>query len=214
MQDTHLRIETVSDELHFVKMHKGAVVESVVPLSARTGGNIMFRRSELIEELSSELKRLRCMLKLHQIDDELHHANRTTREYTECTALHGYQTLLWSHDAKIALAREHNRLVARIVAIDIIDDVLAWMLEGWYFGERQSNDGAVGFGPSLKMDEMMIATIDLQVITFVITPCRMSSDTPPLPCTIDLPSVYICWWLLCLRHLIWMRAGHAYEHSS
>jgi hypothetical protein len=53
-------------------------------------------------------------------------------------ALHGYKTMQWTGDAKLALGREQSRLVARLVANEMADSILEWMLEGWHFGERKS----------------------------------------------------------------------------
>jgi hypothetical protein len=53
-------------------------------------------------------------------------------------ALHGYKTMQWTGDAKLALGREQSRLVARLVANEMTDSILEWMLEGWHFGERKS----------------------------------------------------------------------------
>lgn len=78
------------------------------------------------------------MLKLHFIDEELHEANRTPKQHMESIALHGYRTFLWTKDARIALEREHSRLVARVVAVEVAHGILEWMLEGWHFGERPS----------------------------------------------------------------------------
>ena len=31
------------------------------------------------------------------------------------------------------------------VSLEIVDDILQWMLEGWYFGERESKLPAMGY---------------------------------------------------------------------
>eukprot|EP00970_Alexandrium_tamarense_P018034 scaffold13306_cov234-Alexandrium_tamarense.AAC.4 len=36
------------------------------------------------------------------------------------------------------LEREHNRHIAKIVAAETLGGILEWMLEGWYFGERDT----------------------------------------------------------------------------
>jgi len=43
------------------------------------------------------------------------------------------------------------------VAQEIVDDILDYMLEGWFFGERESNYHLVGFVPSVKKDGFMKA---------------------------------------------------------
>ena len=37
-------------------------------------------------------------------------------------------------------------------AHEVVDDILEWMLEGWYFGERKSQQVVAGYVPSLKKD--------------------------------------------------------------
>lgn len=155
-QDTYSLLERIADDLHYAKVGNDDTMESIAPLSVQREGKTTFRRSELVEELTSEQKQLRHMLKLHFIDMEFHDANQTTSEHIECFALHGYRTLLWTQDARVALEREHSRLVARLVAIEIVDDILQWMLEGWRFGERQSPHEAVGHVPRLKKDRGVI----------------------------------------------------------
>ena len=40
--------------------------------------------------------------------------------------------------------------MGRTVANELVDYVLEWMLEGWYFGERKSNMKMQGFVPSMQ----------------------------------------------------------------
>lgn len=154
----------VANELHYARIHAEGVIESTTPASAKRDGRTTFGRSELIEELSSEQKHLKHMLKLHVIDLEFHHAFATTSEHVESFALHGYRTLLWTQDARIALSREHSRLVARLVAVEIVDEILDWMLEGWHFGERQCKYEAVGYVPSLKQHGFIKARFHTKVM--------------------------------------------------
>lgn len=154
-QDTISRMERVVDELHFARSSKEKMVESTVPMSVQRDGVTSFRRADIIQELSSEQKHLRLMMKLHHIDDEFHEANRTSKQHIESVALHGYRTLLWTKDARVALEREHSRLVARVVAVEITHDILEWMLEGWYFGERPSRRATQGHPPSVQANDMV-----------------------------------------------------------
>lgn len=145
-------------------MSTDEVIESSVPVSAQRDGITTYRRVEFIHELITEQHHLKHMLKLHFIDQEFHEANRTLSEHTESVALHGYRTVLWTKDARIALEREHNRLLARLVAAEVMHDILAWMLEGWHFGERRSQHEAVGYVPSVKKVGLIKAGIDAKVI--------------------------------------------------
>ena len=68
--------------------------------------------------------------------------------------------MMWTNNARRALEREHNRYVAMVVASDIVDDALEWMLEGWHFGERESRYSVAGYVPSLKSDGFVRAGSD------------------------------------------------------
>lgn len=126
------------------------MIESTLPRSVQRDGNTTFRRVDFVEELSSEQKQLRHMMKLHFIDEEFHEANRTSKQHIESIAP-GYRTFLWTKDARVALEREHSRLVARVVAVEVAHDILEWMLEGWHFGERPSQRATIGGVPSKQV---------------------------------------------------------------
>lgn len=86
------------------------------------------------------------------MDRELHMAYASRDEHVTTESLHGHQQLQWRLDAISSLERERNVLLAREVAVETVDDILSWMLEGWYFGERVSKMKVMGFVPSLKKD--------------------------------------------------------------
>lgn len=184
LQDTNARLECIADELHSARISNDEVLESHVPKSVMRDGITIFRRRELIEELSSEQNNLRYMMKLHFIDMEFHEANRTSKQHIECVALHGYRTFLWTKDARVTLEREHSRLVARMVATEIAGDILEWMLEGWHFGERQSRHNAVGYVPSIKKIGTIKAGIDAKV-----TKCQQPRKCDDLCVTMFHPRV-------------------------
>ena len=96
------------------------------------GGNPKFRRVDVIHELTWEDTQLDRQIRLNGVDRELHDAYATKQEYVEVKVLHGYRTLLWVNNARKALEREHNKMVAQTFAIELVDDILEYMLEGWY----------------------------------------------------------------------------------
>lgn len=55
-----------------------------------------------------------------------------------------------TNKALVALERQSNTVIAKQVAVDLIDDILDWMLEGWHFGERISEREVSGYVPSIK----------------------------------------------------------------
>jgi hypothetical protein len=59
--------------------------------------------------------------------------------FVEIESLHGYKTHVATDDAISALLREHDRLVAASVSDEVVDGMLDWMKEGWYFGETSSS---------------------------------------------------------------------------
>ena len=130
---------------------------SDVALSAQLGGNTVFEREDLFNELTYEMREIDRRLHLNNIDKELHDAYRTRAEYVEINHLHGYSTVLWTNNARKALGARQERLVAMNVAHEIVDDILEHMLEGWYFGERESKFTLAGYVPSVKKDGFMKA---------------------------------------------------------
>ena len=50
----------------------------------------------------------------------------------EVISLHGYSMMLWTNNARVALEGRQSRMVAFTVAKEAVDDILDWMLEGWY----------------------------------------------------------------------------------
>ena len=123
-----------------------------VCLSAMLGGNRVFRRLDLLEELSMEITELNRRMQLNNVDKELHDCYASRKEYFEVKHLHGYAMMLWTNNARQALQARQSRLIAHTVAHEAIDDILDWMLEGWYFGERESNNSMLGAVPSVKKD--------------------------------------------------------------
>eukprot|EP00947_MAST-08B_sp_MAST-8B-sp1_P000929 g929.t1 len=126
------------------------LVETSVARSVVNGGAPLMRRTDLLFELDFELAECSRSLRLHDVDKELHLAYSTPEEYMETVALHGYKQMQWTKNVIVALERERNSIIAKIIAYDVVDDILEWMMEGWYFGERVSNFKAFGYVPSIK----------------------------------------------------------------
>jgi len=146
------RKDELSNELFSISKSQEQSLCCAIAASSLRGGSTRFRRQDLVSELLSERKDIGGRLSLYEVDKELHDAFASTKPYVEVRSLHGYNTLLSTVDARIALQREHNRLVAIAVGTDIVEDILEWMLDGWYFGERESLECTVGYIPSLKSD--------------------------------------------------------------
>ena len=111
------------------------------------------------------------------VDEELHDAYATRKEYIEVHHLHGYGVMLWTNNARSALKARYRltlsdilpqtcltyflppssylqarqaHLVAVTVVKEVVDDILDFMLEGWHFGERESAFTMIGYVPSVK----------------------------------------------------------------
>ncbi|CAM9091089.1 unnamed protein product, partial [Phaeothamnion confervicola] len=190
------RAAALSDELLVVRGAPAAatVLTSVVPASVGKGGSPIFKREDLEHELSWELRHVRFMVRLSAIDAELHTAGRTTADFFECHALHGYRTMLWTADARRALDAEQSRLLARLVAVEVVDGILQDMLEGWQFGERPNppkkkkkkrkhyDDDGKRIGDDLVNEEKERATRDAEedrVTSFMLPPGAPGSAWAP-----------------------------------
>jgi hypothetical protein len=91
--------------------------------------------------------------------------------------LHGYSSVLWTNNTRKALNARQERLIAMNISQEIVDDILDYMLEGWYFGERESNYHLIGCMPSVKKDGFMHAGQEqVQAVGLFL---RLSRDQSP-----------------------------------
>jgi hypothetical protein len=97
----------------------------------------------LLHELTVETEELHRQLHLNDVDKELHDVCATRKEFFEVRSLHGYSIMLWKGNAKSALLREQSSLVAVEVSRDVVEDILSWMLDGWYFGEVKNTEALI-----------------------------------------------------------------------
>merc|ERR1711871_37435 len=145
------RLKELSEEVNRVRQMKDEpVIESTIALSAQLGGNTSFKRLELLDELTTEADDLTKRIELDNIDWELHESHNTRGEYMEVKYLHGYSMILWTNNARKALEDRRSRLIALTIANDVVNDILDYMLEGWYFGEMESKYSVAGKVPSIK----------------------------------------------------------------
>ena len=138
------RLRTIDPSIH--------MVESQVVGSVLRGANPRMTREDLNQELVDELRRVFTEIKLHDTDEELHRAYSVREPYVETFVLHGFRQMQWTKNVIVALERERDKLIATVVCDDIVSDILEWMLEGWYFGERESKHPVMGYVPSIKKD--------------------------------------------------------------
>lgn len=151
-----LRVRELVAELERVRSDlDGEIFVSEVAIGVQLGGGNVYRRNDLVEELTNEKRELERRIHLNQIDKELHDCFKTRKEYVEVKYLHGYATVLWTNNARKALSARQSRLVALNAAHEVIDEILDWMLDGWYFGERESNSSVAGYVPSIKKNGML-----------------------------------------------------------
>ena len=168
------RKKLLDQEAERVRLDKDSeTIESDICMSAQLGGNRIFKRLDLLDELAQEIVELERRLHLNDVDKELHDAYASRKEYCEVKSLHGYSMMLWTNNARVALEARQSRLVAYTVAKEAVDDILDWMLEGWYFGERESSFAALGRVPSLAEDGKFIRAGQNQIATVEATVEKM-----------------------------------------
>ena len=132
------RRKALYSELKSAEKSIAKTIQSVVARSTMNGGETNFIRTQLIKELSAEIVKIDSKLKLAQIDDELHRTYASKEAKVSIRSIHGYDTTVTRQDAIWALDREHNRHVAKMMASETIDNILEFMLDGWFFGERDT----------------------------------------------------------------------------
>ena len=125
------------------KQKNAKTLQSIVARSSLNGGETTFIRSDLIKELSDEIHEIDTKLSLAQIDSELHDAYACQDDSITIRSIHGYDMTVKRRDGILALEHEHNRHIANLVSTEIVEGILEWMLEGWYFGERNTKDKRV-----------------------------------------------------------------------
>ncbi|KAL7688907.1 putative IQ motif, EF-hand binding protein [Plasmopara halstedii] len=148
------RIDVIYKELERVKHYSDKILTSNVCMAALKSGDqtITMHKSDLINELTSEVKLLEKNLRLKSVDEELHEAFSSKKQFFETQALHGFHQTQDKNKVQRALQHEHNALVAHLTAYEVIEDILESMLEGWMFGERVSKRQVLGYIPSLKLE--------------------------------------------------------------
>jgi hypothetical protein len=170
------RTRVLDDELERVRLEEDRLVfESSVPLSTHVpGGNTHFRRDDLLNELSNEAAELSRQKELTLVDQEFHDVVASQSQYVEVRRLHSYKVIMWTKNARDALAMRQSHLVAINVAEEAVDAILDFMLDGWYFGEcditKVEREGALVQHKHLKKarkpdgtDEMALKLSDVKV---------------------------------------------------
>ncbi len=101
------------------------------------------------KKISEEIQEISAKLKLTLIDKELHEAYAANVDETiTVRSIHGFSANFNRADAIGALEHEHNRHVGSIVAKSAVDDILTWMLNGWYFGQYSQPSSSISNAPS------------------------------------------------------------------
>jgi hypothetical protein len=127
-----------------------STVQTHVPLSAIRGGRPQMSLNDAVREMRWESNELSKHIQLADMDRELHNALLSDSASITVSALHKYPTLMRRSEAVEALSAAREQLIARVIAVEVVDDMLESMLEGWLFGERTSEYSAAGYVPSFK----------------------------------------------------------------
>lgn len=125
-----MRKKELYRELAIAQKHESGLIRSVIARSVLSGSDNIFHPSDLIKELSTEIKEIESAIKLSLIDKELHHAYSSASESVTVRSIHGFDTTVKRDNAISALEFEHNRHIAKSVAVETIEGILDWMLEG------------------------------------------------------------------------------------
>ncbi len=157
-------------------MKDQTIIESTVCYSSIEGGNTLFRREDLQADLYYEMAYVDSLLDLTNIDKELHDAYATRYEYIEVKHLHGYDTLMWINHARMALGRRQDQLISQTASREVVDDILDWMLEGWYFGETCSHQVVQGYVPSIDPTNILVTKQDQIKHSKIITEKKQKRD--------------------------------------
>lgn len=100
------------------------------------------------KKISEEIQGISAKLKLTLIDKELHEAYAANvDEKITVRSIHGFPAIFNRADAIAALEHEHNRHVGSMVAKRVVDDILVWMLNGWYFGQYSEPSSSISNEP-------------------------------------------------------------------
>lgn len=91
------------------------------------------------KEISKEIQTITQQIKVAHVDRELHDAYLANdEEEITVTSIHGFPVALSRNDAIAALEREREKHLGALMTVEVIDDILQWMLDGWYFGQSSS----------------------------------------------------------------------------
>ena len=129
MEEVNRRRNELLKELVLVQKQANlTLLDSKVARSARNGGASKIKRTDLLQELQSEIADLERRIRFERVDKELHDSLASEDAFVEIETLHGYKTLLSTNYAVVALEQEHNKLAGNSIAKDIIDGILNWFV--------------------------------------------------------------------------------------
>lgn len=120
------RRDELLNELKDCEDRVDTTIQSIVARSAINGGDTMFVRKELINELSEEIILIDSKLLLARIDSELHWTYASRNESVTICSVHGYDVTVDRREGIALLEHEHNKHIAPMVSVEAIDDILEW----------------------------------------------------------------------------------------
>jgi hypothetical protein len=102
-------------------------------------------------KISKEIQMISQQIKVARVDKELHDAYLANdEEEITVTSIHGFPVALSRNDAIAALERERDKHLGALMTVEVIEDILQWMLDGWYFGSslQESSTTTLQIKPS------------------------------------------------------------------
>ena len=119
----------------------------------------LFREMKSVDDhtkkkITDEIQIIGVKIKLSTVDKELHDVYAANDdEAITIKSIHGFPVTLNRLDAIAALEHEHNRHVGSITAQKVVDGILSWMLDGWYFGKYSQPSSSLSNPPASFVNE-------------------------------------------------------------
>jgi hypothetical protein len=126
------RRDDLHRELKDCENRESTTVQSSVARSALNGGDTNFVRKELINELFDEIKQIDSKLLLARIDNELHRTYASKNDSVTICSVHGYDATVDRREGISLLEHEHNKHIAQIVSVEVIDNILDWYVGSFH----------------------------------------------------------------------------------
>lgn len=118
------RRETLVKEILVVRKRPVEMILTSTVVRSESSDLVMFRKNDLLRELSDEVSDIDNRLRMYKVHDELNKVYNEKQEFVTTRALHGYDSLMRTKEAISALEEEQKRLVAVVASKEVLEDIL------------------------------------------------------------------------------------------